>query len=408
MKISVKNAGIAVAVILLVLLVYAIIPRAKEEDKVEEKNVNNDNLDKIEFKVTTAKVFKGDLIKWVNANGIVKASKELEIQANISGYIKELNAYEGKKAKKDELLIFIDDTQYQLAYKNAVARVNSSSVDYYLNLKDSGNNITSDVETSKKEIEQKITDLKKQYDSGKMNKDTYDKKMDDLDAALLMSGAKRNEVAADKANLTTARNSKLEAELNLSYTKIKAPFSGVIGDIDLIAGKRINAGEKLFKIFETSTLKVEVRVLENDVASINVGSFVEVNINSLPNEKFTGRVANISPHIDTETKTCKVIVEMKNMNDKIKPGMFATVNIQAATYKNRLLAPIEALVVRDNRNLVFVAVDGLAKWEYFDLGEKNDRYIEITSDNIKAGDEVVVKGHTNLAHDAKIKVIDRK
>jgi RND family efflux transporter MFP subunit len=408
MKISVRNAGIAIAVVLLIVLVYAIIPKAKEQDKVEEKNVNNDNLDKIEFKVTTSKVFKGDLIKWVNANGIVKASKELEIMANVGGYIKTLNAFEGKKAVKDELLIAIDDTQYQLAYENAAARINSSLVDYNMTLRDSTYIVVKDVEAKKAELSNQIAELKKQYAAGKITKEAYEIKSEDLDVAMLMSGAKRKEIAADKSNLTSARNAKREAELNLSYTKIKAPFPGVIGDIDLIAGKRINAGEKLFKIFETTTLKVEVRVLENDVASINVGGFAEVTINSLPNEKFTGKVVNISPNIDTDTKTCKVIIEMQNKNDKIKPGMFATVNIQAATYKNRLLAPIDALVVRDNRSLVFVVVDGLAKWEYFDLGEKNDRYVEIAGGNIKAGDEVVIKGHTNLAHDAKVKVIEKK
>ena len=407
MKISIRNVGVIIAFILLAVLVYAIIPKAKVEEKVEEKNVNNDNLDKIEFKVTTSKVFKGDLIKWVNANGIIKASKELEIQSNISGYIKELNVYEGKKVNKDDLLIAFEDAEYQLQLKNAVARVNSSLVDYNINVGDS-TRFTSEMEAKRKEVAKKVEDLNGQYKAGKISQDEYENKQEELQAQFLMAGGKRKEVAADKANLTTNRNAKIQAELNLSYTKIKAPFSGVIGDVDLIKGQRINGATKLFKIFEVSTLKVEVRVLENEIASINVGSYVEVMVNSIPNEKFSAKVVNISPHVDTETKTCKVIVEMQNRNEKIKPGMFATVNIQAATFKNRVLAPIDALVVRDNRNLVFVVVNDVAQWEYFDLGEKNDRYIEITGGNVKVGDEVVVTGHTNLAHDAKVKVVERK
>jgi len=407
MKISAKNAGVTLAVIFLAILVYAIIPKTKAAESVEDNNVNTDNLDKVEFKVTTSKVFKGDLIKWVNANGIIKASKELEMQANISGYIKDLNLYEGKKVNKDDLLIGIDDTEYQLAYKNAVSRVNSAFIDYRINMGDSLNNNPEAVKKAN-ELNKKIAELEKKYKAGTITKDDYENKSDDLLAEIVLSGAKRKDIAADKTNLTSARNEKLRAELNLEYTKIKAPFSGAIGDVELVNGQRINAGAKLFKIFETSTLKVEVRVLENEVASLEVGNFAEVMVNSIPNEKFNGRVVNISPNVDTETKTCKVIVEMQNSSSKIKPGMFATVNIQAATYKNRLLAPIEALVVRDNRTLVFVVVDDLAKWTYFDIGEKSDRYIEIKGGEIKAGDEVVVKGHTNLAHDAKVKVLERK
>ena len=407
MKISVKNAGVALAVILLVLLVYAIIPKDKGTGQAEDRNVNTDNLDKVEFKVTTAKIFRGDLIKWVTANGIIKAARELEVQANISGYINRLNIFEGKMVNKDDLLIGIDDTEYQLAYKTAVSRVNSSFIDYRLNM---GDSLRVSPEAVKKgnEIGRKIEQLDNDFKAGKVARDEYEKKSDDLLADMIMSGAKRKDIAADKSNLTSARNEKQRAELNLEYTKIKAPFAGVIGDVDLVNGQRINAGSKLFKIFDTSTLKVEVRVLENEVASLEVGNYAEVMVNSIPGEKFAGRVVNISPNIDTETKTCKVIIEMQNLSSKIKPGMFATVNIQAATFKNRLLAPIDALVVRDNRTLVFLVVDGLAKWEYFDLGEKNDRFFEIKEGNIKAGDEVVVKGHTNLAHDAKVNVVERK
>lgn len=407
MKISVKNAGVALAVILLVLLVYAIIPKDKGTGQAEDRNVNTDNLDKVEFKVTTAKIFRGDLIKWVTANGIIKAARELEVQANISGYINRLNIFEGKMVNKDDLLIGIDDTEYQLAYKTAVSRVNSSFIDYRLNM---GDSLRVSPEAVKKgnEIGRKIEQLDNDFKAGKVARDEYEKKSDDLLADMIMSGAKRKDIAADKSNLTSARNEKQRAELNLEYTKIKAPFAGVIGDVDLVNGQRINAGSKLFKIFDTSTLKVEVRVLENEVASLEVGNYAEVMVNSMPGEKFAGRVVNISPNIDTETKTCKVIIEMQNLSSKIKPGMFATVNIQAATFKNRLLAPIDALVVRDNRTLVFLVVDGLAKWEYFDLGEKNDRFFEIKEGNIKAGDEVVVKGHTNLAHDAKVNVVERK
>lgn len=406
MKISAKNAGAAVAFVLLAILVYVIIPKTKDTEPVEEKNVNTDNLDKIEFKVAAAKVFRGDLIKWVTANGIIKASQELEVQSNLSGYIKELNIYEGKKVSKDELLLSLDDTEYQLQYRNAISRVNSAFIDYRFNVGDSV--VNKEAAARGNEIARKIDELEKLREAGKISRSEYEKRSDELQEEMVLSGARRKDVAADKTNLTSARNEKRRAELNLEYTKIKAPFSGVIGDIDLIKGQRINGGVKLFKIFEVSTLRVEVRVLENEVASIKVGGIVEVMVNSIPGVKFNGRVANISPHIDTETKTCKVIVEMKNTDRRIKPGMFAAVNIQAGTFTNRILAPREALVVRDNRNLMFVIVDELAKWEYFDIGEQNDRYVEIKSENIKPGDEVVVKGHINLAHESKVKVVERR
>jgi multidrug efflux pump subunit AcrA (membrane-fusion protein) len=84
--------------------------------------------------------------------------------------------------------------------------------------------------------------------------------------------------------------------------------------------------------------------------------------------------------------------------------MFATVNIETASLKDRILIPKDALLVRDRRNLVFAVEDTLAKWKYVDIGEQNDDYIEVLR-GISPGEEVIIEGHYTLAHDAKINVI---
>jgi multidrug efflux pump subunit AcrA (membrane-fusion protein) len=85
------------------------------------------------------------------------------------------------------------------------------------------------------------------------------------------------------------------------------------------------------------------------------------------------------------------------------PGMYATVSIQTETFANRLLVPKAALLVRDQRPLVFVAQQGLAKWHYVDVENENDQFIAIRS-GIEPGDTVIVDGHYTLAHDARIKL----
>jgi hypothetical protein len=82
--------------------------------------------------------------------------------------------------------------------------------------------------------------------------------------------------------------------------------------------------------------------------------------------------------------------------------MFSTVKLETDILTNRLLVPKEALLVRDQRTLVFVAKSGLAKWQYVDGGEENEQYLEIKS-GIAVGDTVIVAGHYTLAHDARIR-----
>ncbi len=100
-------------------------------------------------------------------------------------------------------------------------------------------------------------------------------------------------------------------------------------------------------------------------------------------------------------RTCAVHVALDNAAGEIKPGMHAEVEVAAEIFKDRLLAPQEAVLVRGGRKLVFVVEDGLAKWRYVTTGLENERYVEIL-DGAKEGEQVIVDGHLTLAHDARV------
>jgi len=153
-----------------------------------------------------------------------------------------------------------------------------------------------------------------------------------------------------------------------------------------------------------STLKIDIGVLENDISKIRIGGSAKVEVPSIEGEYFNGRIVNISPYIDKETKTCKVTVQLQNPSNKLKPGMFARVLLETENLNNRVLIPKEALLVRDKRNLVFVVENGLAKWKYVQIGKQNDQLIEI-EEGVLPDEEVIVEGHYTLAHDAKVRVI---
>ena len=221
---------------------------------------------------------------------------------------------------------------------------------------------------------------------------------------IIFTGAKREDFILNKSGVSRATNTREKARLNLQHTRIKAEYSGVIGDFNLVEGKRINAGEVLFKLFDTHLMKVDVNILENEIGKISLGNYVSIEIPAINKEKFSGSVRRISPYIDSENGTCKVEIEINNTKQKIKPGMFAKILIETNTLKERLLVKKEALLVRDKRNLVFVVEDSLAKWKYVKLGANNEKYFEIL-EGVKKGDDVITNGHYNLAHDSKVKVV---
>lgn len=402
MKLKLWASILIVAALIITLLIVVFPADSTEEANHENVNINYDKLDEVIFDVKTDRVKRGNLLLYINANGIIRANEELELNSNISGVINTINIYEGKQVKKGELLIGLDDREYEIALNDAIAKVTDAKVEYGFLVRESVNDTT--VNPKAKEYLEQINQLEKDFALGKIDETKYNDLKNELDMKLIFTGAKREEVIQSKSGLTGAINLYKRAKLNYEYTKINSPFNASVGDFDLVAGQRINAGQKLCKLFNNSTLKIDIGVLENDISKVKIGGSAKVEVPSVEGESFSGHIVNISPYIDKETKTCKVTVQLQNISNKLKPGMFAKVLLETENLNNRILIPKEALLVRDKRNLVFVAENGLAKWKYVQIGKQNDQFIEI-NEGVVPGEDVIVDGQYTLAHDAKIRII---
>ena len=124
-----------------------------------------------------------------------------------------------------------------------------------------------------------------------------------------------------------------------------------------------------------------------------------------PDTVYTGTVNMIRSMVDPETGTCEVSILIDNPRFRLKPGMFANARIGALVYSNRLVVKTEAILNRDERDVVFVVENGLAKWRYIMSGKKNEFYTEIL-DGVQEGDSVIVSGHYNLAHGTPVTVVE--
>lgn len=403
MKIKTKYAWLTLSIILIVIVIWVLIPTEGSTSEQEETaNVNYGKLSEIVFDVKTAPVTRGDLIISTNANGLVRAAREIDVHSNISGYITKINAYEGKKVNAGDILVQLDDREYQIALKEADDMLIEAKVEYGFLMKDAPLDTNSLDEAV--ELENKIKDLEEKYKNNSISEEEYLGIKDSLEMKLIFTGAKREELILNKSGFNNARNAKERARLNVEYTKIKAPFSGTVGDFNLTVGQRINSGEALFRLFDTSSLLIDVGVLESEIPKIKIGNQVTIRLNAIPGRTYKGKVDFISPYIDAETKTCKVTIKIIDPDYSVKPGMFAEVYIETEVLTDRILVPKEALLVRDQRDLVFIVEDNLAKWKYVEVGEQNEKFAEIIN-GVNNNDSVIVEGHYTLAHDAVVNVI---
>jgi len=379
----------------------------------EETNVTIQNVEpgEIFFPVKVDVARKGDLIQWINTSGVAKPIQEVDIISRIGGQVVLLNVHNGKFINKDDLIFKIDDTEYKIALKQAEYNLLDARVEYNL-MKFGSVPGGADVGRFKKEIDslRKVyEEMKKKYEMGLVGEGDFERVKRDYEALLVYSDVNREDVIANKSGLNRALIEYEKAKLNVEYTQIKAPFSGYIADCDINVGSYVSPGQKCMKLIDISAVKIVAEVTETQLAKIKTGNIAEVEFVAYPGEVFRGRVIEVNPYIDIERRVGKVVVLVENIGEKIKPGMFANVRIQGDIYRDVLLVPKKAVVMRDNRPVVFVYQgvnedSGLSKWFYVELGRENEQFYEIKS-GINPGDTIIIEGNYNLAHDSKVKIL---
>ncbi|HYJ78027.1 MAG TPA: efflux RND transporter periplasmic adaptor subunit, partial [Longimicrobiaceae bacterium] len=172
------------------------------------------------------------------------------------------------------------------------------------------------------------------------------------------------------------------ARLDLSRTRVGAPFAGRVASLKVVPGQWVRAGDELMTVVALDPIRVEVQVLESEIGFLAAGRRARVSFAAFP-ELFTGTVQSINPVVESGTRTARVTVLVPNPQGRILPGMYARVSLEARRFAGRTLVPRAAILERDRRSMLFVFEGerggdrGLAKWRYVTTGLQNDSLVEI-------------------------------
>lgn len=209
--------------------------------------------------------------------------------------------------------------------------------------------------------------------------------------------------AEHRSGLTAAREGVKRAELDLEGTRLVAPFDGWVSEVRAEVGERAGTGGALVTLVDLASVRIRAEVLESDLGRIRRGAKAAVRVVALPGERFAGEVVAVGPEVDAARGTGVVYVELANPEARIKPGMYAELDVAGDVYADRVSVPREAVLERDQRLLVFRATGGRAEWQYVETGLESRDLVEITS-GVAEGDTVLTGGHLTLAHGAPVQV----
>lgn len=396
-----------IVIIIVVLAIFLFNKRGGDSSAVDssKNSLKNPKPEETPLSVKVAKASRGDLIIKLKSPGEAVTDRKIIIKAEVEGVVNKINVKESQHVKKGDLLIELDDKKYMLEVDSAEASRLSKLSELLLEKRFSGaENASVDYDRKKiSKIIEQFENTKKLYQKGLISREKFEDTQKEYEMVLIESGEKKDEIMAAAKGLTQAEVNVKKAKMNLQKTKILAPFQGIICDIQVSPGEHVTSGRELFTLVDISRINVHARVLESEIGKMEVAREVDLRFSAYPGKVFKGKVKAISPIVNAEDKTCKVIIDVANPEEEIKPGMHAEVEIAAEIYENKLLIPQEAVLVRSGRKLVFVYDDGLAKWRYVETGLENEDYAEVL-DNVKEGELVLVDGHFTLSHDARVKI----
>ena len=209
-----------------------------------------------------------------------------------------------------------------------------------------------------------------------------------------------------RAKLATTRAQLDIARLELARTRIRAPFDGTPGDRLVDIGERVDEDDALVEIAAIDRLQVIFTVPETAVALARMGAEIQIRVAAFPGDSFPGKVFYVSPTIDTAARRLALKAWIDNADSRLKPGMFANVDVEVSKRHGALLVPEAAVVYDRNGTYVWrVIEDDVVQKIPIKTGLRQRGEVEVV-EGLSPGDRVVSAGTHKVMAGDQVRVVD--
>lgn len=313
--------------------------------------------------VTLEPVLAMDLVDRIEATGQLLAKEHAQIAAEVGGRITEVLIDEGARVEAGAAVLAIDPERRSLERDSARARAD--------------------------EARENVREQEREY-----------RRMSDLRANKVASQTRLDQAETD---LKLAKSRLLAAEAQLGVVEralrdatVTAPFSGLIARRTVSRGEFVAPGKELFELVCLDPIEVEFGVNEIDSGRVALGQTVGVRVAPFPDETFGATVTFVSPTIDTRTRTLRVKAQLDNPEGRLRPGLFARVDLGISEREGVPMILEEAILQRADGAVVFRANSkNRVERIVIETGVYHEGYVEVVK-GLAPGDVIVSRGQARL------------
>ncbi len=309
----------------------------------------------------------------IEATGELRARDAATVAAQLAGQVTRVVHGEGDAVAAGQVVMEIDPEKRQLELADARARL-------------------AEARASFGESERELARMRKLHQEGVAS----DARLDAAETQLRLARSRRD---AAVAQLGIAGRS-------LRDSSVAAPFAGLVSRRWVSEGEFVTLGAKLFDLVALDPIEVEFHLAERDSSRVARGAPVDVRVSPFPDQVFRAEVTVVSPTIDPATRTLRVKALLPNADGRLRPGLFARVDLGISLRQGVAMVPEEAVLQRADGSVAFrLADDSRAERRVLRLGVFREGLVEV-SEGLAVGDVVVVRGHDQLVDGSPVSLRD--
>jgi RND family efflux transporter MFP subunit len=306
----------------------------------------------------------------LEAVGTVRAAQTSDAASQMMGNIVEIRAHEGDHVQRGQVLALIDDSQARAAVDRATAADLAAQQQLV--------GADSDLALAESTL--------KRYQNLYEKKSVSPQEFDEVKARQQAALARRDMANAGQAQAQAALS---QARTSLDYTRIRAPFDGVVTEKKADSGTLASPGMPIFTIEAAGRYRLEVTINESDLRYVRAGEQISVAIDALDNAGLNGKVVQIVPAADSASRTFLVKIELP-ADTQLRSGLFGRAQFSRGE-RQVLLIPRSAVIERGQLQGIYVLDQNkVASLRYITLGKPSGAEVEVLA-GLQGGERLVVK-----------------
>jgi RND family efflux transporter MFP subunit len=357
---------------------------------------------------TVAEAQRGTISDTLSLAGQFQPYQVIDVHPKVTGFMAKINVDIGDRVHKGQTLALLEVPELNAQLKGTGYEIQQAQDDL----------LRTQHEIQRAEAThaalhadyQRLLETSKAQPGLVAQQELDDAQSKDLSSESQVDAAKAAAAAArEHTQVAGADNDRVQALKN--YTNVTAPLDGVIvwryADTGALIQSGTNSNEQdipIVRLSQSGLLRLRMPIPENDVKYVHIGDQMQVRVDAI-GRSFTGKIVRFTRNVNFETRTMETEIDVENRDLSISPGMYANTQMQLAHADNVTTIPVEALVLNENRQMVYLLdTDNRIHMRNVEVGLRGSKLAEIKS-GLEPGDRVILGGQEKYTDGERVRAI---